>query len=152
MKWTFLLLGLLTASVIWGQTDNQAIEEQIRAQGLKIVEALNKPDLQFLVGDFHQSDESVFIINGYKMVGYEAIKNAILGIPNRRKSIEVTVKSDKVMVLGPESAMHIVDFAQVETALDDSVSTAEGTWTSVYRKFDDEWKVVLVHESYFPTE
>ncbi|MDZ7716475.1 MAG: nuclear transport factor 2 family protein [Balneolaceae bacterium] len=153
MKYSIYLLGLLLICSACREADHtnintDAIEQEILSMGSDVVQALNEANIDDLVRDFWQSDSTLFMINGMKVQGYESIMGVMEQIPNRRKDLDLKVEDEQVYVLSNNAAVHVVKFREVVTRLDDSISESEGVWNTVYKKMDDGWKIVMVHESH----
>jgi ketosteroid isomerase-like protein len=151
MRTLFLIPGLLFA--LASCTNNKTIPEsvirdEILSKGNDIVRALNEADIKGLYKDFWQSESALFLIDGMKVEGYDQIKSIMEGIPNMRKDLDLTVENEEVYVLSEKIAIHLVEFKERKTLLNDSISEGQGLWTTVFKKIDDEWKVIMVHESH----
>ena len=88
------------------------------------------------------------MIDGIKVQGYENIRGVMEQIPNRRKDLELELVDEQVYVLSHNTAVHVVEFREKVTHMDDSVSEGEGLWNTIYNKMEGEWKIVMVHESH----
>ena len=133
-------------------TDVNSIRNELLSKGKSIVWALNEGNVDTLMHDFWKSDSAFFLINGRKIQGYEQIKNRLIESMKYRKKLELMALTEDVIILSPSSATHVVEFSQAITDLNDSTSNYKGAWTAAYQKINDEWKVVFVHESYYPTD
>ena len=127
-------------------------EDEVRQEILKlggdIVQALNDADIETLTRDFWESDSTLFLINGMKIEGYERIRSMLEMIPSRRKGLVLDVDSEQVIVLSENTALHVVEFHEEITRMDDSTSKGQGVWSTLYKKMEDGWKIVMVHESH----
>ncbi|MDZ7693620.1 MAG: DUF3225 domain-containing protein [Balneolaceae bacterium] len=153
MKYSIYLLGLFLVCSACREADHtdintDAIEQEILSMGNDVVQALNEANIDDLVRDFWQSDYTLFMIDGVKVQGYENILGVMQQIPNRRKDLDLEVVDEQVYVLSNNTAVHVVEFREEVTHLDDSISEGEGLWNTVYNKMEGEWKIVMVHESH----
>ena len=153
MRYSIYLLGLLLVCSACRGVDHtdintDAIEQEILSMGNDVVQALNEANIDDLVRDFWQSDSTLFMIDGVKVQGYENILGVMEQIPNRRKDIDLKVVDEQVYVLSNNAAVHVVEFREEVTHVDDSMSEGEGLWNTVYNKMEGEWKIVMVHESH----
>lgn len=153
-----LLISLLILMMLAGACmDNQSdtfdaaqVEQEILQEAQDVVWGLNNNHADTLMAQFWQSDSAMFMIDGRRIQGYEQIGQGLRGAMSQRKSMDLSLTAEDVMVLSPESAIHIADFEQTVTNMEDSTTSASGTWAAVYKKVDGEWEVVLVHESHLP--
>lgn len=156
--WILILFSIVISSCtpqLKDQKDDQyeeKVTQVIMDKARSVVWALNESNADTLLRDFWRSDSAKFILNGRVVNGYEEIAGRLQGAMDFRKEFELTVSEEEVMVLSPESAIHVAQFRQVTTTHQDSVRIDNGTWTALYRKIGNDWKVVMVHESYFPVE
>ncbi len=116
--------------------------------GESVVRALNEADTETLVRDYWKSDSALFLIDGNKIEGYDKIRSAMEDIPNRRKNLVLEVDNERVIILSDNTALHVVQFHEQVTHLDDSISKGKGVWSTVYKKIKDDWKIIMVHESH----
>ena len=153
MKQILLLFGIIL--YICSCTDKKktscdkvTIEQEILQLGKSVVWALNEANTDTLIRDFWQSDSALFLIDGFRVQGYERIRSLLKGIPNRRKKLVLDVDDEMVLVLTENMAIHVVEFNQKVTHMNDSISTDKGIWSTVYKKMQDDWKIIMVHESH----
>ncbi len=146
----WLILALSYCNEPFEANDN--IRAEILIKGKSITWALNEGNVDTLMDQYWQSDSALFVINGRQIEGYDQIENRLIQSLEYRKNLDLDVSSEDVMILSPTSATHIVRFKQSITDLNDNESKSIGIWTAIYRKIDGNWKAVLVHESYYPTE
>ncbi|MDX1684235.1 MAG: hypothetical protein R3275_03305 [Saprospiraceae bacterium] len=128
--------------------DPETVKEQVRYLGNDIVQALNDNDPETLMRDFWKSESALFMIDGNWIQGHSNISKAIESIPQRRKAMDLKVDKDRVIVYSEEMAAHIVEFNQRVTMPNDSIVSGQGVWSTLYKKIDGDWKIVLVHESH----
>ncbi|MEX0997442.1 MAG: hypothetical protein WDZ45_10370 [Flavobacteriaceae bacterium] len=153
IKQTALLLGVFI--FLFSCTENKEsfydeneVKQEILEHGASIVRALNEGDTETLIRDFWKSDSTLFLIDGNKIQGYEQILSVLEGIPARRKDLVLDVDHEEVIVLSKHTALHIVDFQEKVTHMNDSVSKGQGVWSTLYKKIQNDWKVIMVHESH----
>jgi ketosteroid isomerase-like protein len=132
--------------------DYTDIESMINSKTSSLVKAINEGDLEGMMDHFLNSDSAVFIINGRSIEGYQLIQERFKEAIEGRKRLEVNVKKKDTMVLSPEIVIQNVYFDQTLTWLNDEKENSSGIWTSVYVYKGGKWKVLQVHESFFPVE
>lgn len=155
MKHAILLLGLIGAAFACRESKpppvpEEAIEREILAKGEDVVRALNEADIDLLLRDFLRSDSARFLIDGVTLRGYDAISTAFRSLPDRRKNLDLEVEREEVQVLSETVALHIVEFREEVTLVNDSSYTDRGVWSTLYRKRNGDWTLVMVHESHLP--
>ena len=153
MKQIALLLGVLLFFFSCTKTEENSykedeIKQEILKLGESVVQALNEADIETLTRDFWESDSTLFLINGNKIEGYENILAAMEEIPTRRKDLNLNVDNEQVLILSDNMAIHVVEFNEEITRMDDSISRSQGVWSTLYKKIQDDWKIVMVHESH----
>ncbi|WP_455170045.1 hypothetical protein [Aegicerativicinus sediminis] len=126
------------------------VQKQILDKAREVVWGLNHKDSDTLMSQFWKSDDALFIINGNMVKGYDNIEKGLKQGMLARKLFQLKITNEFVEVFTPVSAMHVAEFEQEVTDQNDSTFTEKGSWSAFYRKLEDEWKVVLVHESYYP--
>lgn len=126
------------------------VQKQILDKGREVVWGLNNKNSDTLMAQFWESDEALFIINGRMIKGYDNIAKGLEGSMAARKLFQLSITDEFVKVFTPVSAMHVAEFEQEVTDEKDSTFIERGTWSAFYRRLDEQWKVVLVHESYYP--
>ncbi|MBR9999019.1 MAG: nuclear transport factor 2 family protein, partial [Cyclobacteriaceae bacterium] len=143
-----ILLGSCTPAETPDQniTDADHIGDIILRKGRLVEWAFNHGRMDTVLADFWKSDSATFILNGRLLEGYSSIMNRFEQA-NRNK-IEIEITKDKVVVLSPASAIHIASFDQRVEDSPDQIINFKGTWTTVYQKINNDWKVVNVHESF----
>jgi ketosteroid isomerase-like protein len=124
------------------------VKQEILKLGESVVRALNEADTETLLRDFWKSDSTLFLIDGIKIEGYEAIRSALEGIPTRRKDLVLDVDNEQVIILSENIALHVVQFHEKVIHMDDSISRGQGVWSTLYKKIQDDWKIIMVHESH----
>lgn len=156
MKQITLFLGVLL--FIFSSTEAQEnsfnedeLKQEILKLGESVVRALNEADTETLVKVFWKSDATLFLIDGNKIEGYDRIRSAMEGIPKRRKGLVLNVDNEEVVILSENSAIHLVEFHEKVIHLDDSISRGQGIWSTVYKKIEGDWKIIMVHESHKKT-
>lgn len=153
MRQTILLSGaflfiLSCTEVSDNPYDKEKIKQEIQNLGEDVVWALNEANTDTLIRDFRKSDSTLFLIDGFKIQGYDNIRSSLEGIPERRKNLDLDVDDEQVLVLSEDMAIHVVEFHEEVTYMNDSISRGQGIWSTFYRKMNDEWKIIMVHESH----
>ncbi|GGD83361.1 YybH family protein [Planktosalinus lacus] len=153
MKQVALLLGVFLIHFSCTDTkenfyNEDSVKQEILQLGALIVLALNEGDTETLIRDFWQSDSALFLIDGNKIQGYENILSVLNGIPTRRKDLVLDVDHEEVVVLSENMALHIVEFQEKITHMNDTTSRGQGVWSTLYKKIEDNWKIIMVHESH----
>ncbi len=128
--------------------DKDKIQKQILDLGRSVVWGLNETNTDTLIRDFWKSDSAMFLIDGMKIEGFNNIQSALEGIPDRRKKLDLDVHNEKVLVLSGNMAIHVVEFHEKVTHMNDSISTGQGIWSTFYKKMQGDWKIIMVHESH----
>lgn len=152
-KLFFPFLGMLFLIVSCNEIETGSYDEgevnmEIQKLGEDIVWALNEANTDTLMRDFWHSESTTFMIDGNKVEGYENIKSVIEQIPNRRKNLDLEVDDERILVLSEDIAIQIVEFHEEITHMNDSISTGQGIWSTVYQQMGDQWKIIMVHESH----
>ena len=128
--------------------DNNKVKQEIMNLGESVVTALNEANTDILIRDFWKSDSTLFLIDGMKIEGYSNIKSSLERIPTRRKNLDLFVDDEQVIVLSENMAIHIVEFHQEVTHMNDTISKGQGIWSTLYKKKQGDWKIVMLHESH----
>lgn len=128
--------------------DRNTIEKNIKSLGHDVVRDLNELDTVGLMSHFHQSESTLFVIDGMKMKGYGQIRAGLGFHTAQIMERELIILDQSVEVLSPDMAIQVVEFTDEVTPREGETATSKGTWTSLYKKMDDGWKVVMVHESH----
>lgn len=125
------------------------IKTEILSLGGDVITALNENTSgEILYRDFWQSDSALFLIDGQKVKGYQTIKEIMQQLPQTRKGVLIDPFNEEVYVLSENMAIHLVEFDEVKTHLNDSITEKKGLWTTLYKKIGGEWKIIMVHESH----
>ncbi len=153
MKQIALLLGVFLLIFSCTETgENSYNEDDVKQEILKlgesVVQALNEADTETLIRDFWKSDSALFLIDGLKIEGYEEIQSVLEGIPTRRKDLVLDVDNEQVIILSEDMALHVVEFHEKIIHMDDNISRGQGVWSTLYKKIQDDWKIIMVHESH----
>ena len=130
--------------------DRDKMAEEIRSLGNDIVEALNNRDAEILIRDFRKSDSISFLIDGSVIGGYESISGLMQQLPASRKSHELNVENERVQIINENVGIHIVEFNERVTLLNDSIVEGSGVWSAIYHRKPAGWEIVMVHESHRP--
>lgn len=153
MKKIFFLLFVFSLySCTTGESNSvteSAIKSEILSLGGEVITALNENESgEILYRDFWQSDAALFLIDGQKVKGYSKIKEIMQQLPQMRKNVVIDPFNEEVLVLSDHMALHLVEFDETKIHLNDSITEKKGLWTTLYKKIDDAWKIVMVHESH----
>lgn len=128
--------------------DTVKIKQEILDKGASVVWGLNEANADTLVKDFWKSDSTMFLIDGMKIKGYEKISAGLSGMLTQRKKMDLEVDNEEVVIVSEDMAIHVVEFSQEVTQLNDSIISGQGIWSTFYKKMQGDWKIVMVHESH----
>jgi hypothetical protein len=126
--------------------DTMAIE--IRNLGNDIVQGLNNRDSRVLIRDFRKSDSISFLIDGMVIQGYDSISSLMEKLPASRKAHKLNVVNERVQIIDENVGIHIVEFNERVTLLNDSIVEGSGVWSAIYHRKPAGWEIVMVHESH----
>ena len=131
-------------------TDKEAvmIQDEINERMSVVIEGIKTNEFDKIFGDFWQSDSCTFMLNGVMLKGYDQIAEAFRQGEAVRQNLDFQIRSEEIVVLDRNAAMHLAEFTNRVGMANDSVSNEAGNWTAVFKKINDRWKVVHVHESY----
>lgn len=125
------------------------VKAEIRSLGADVITAINEnASGEILYRDFWQSDSTLFLIDGQKIIGYSQIKAVMQQLPEMRKNVVLEPFNEEVYILSEQLAVHLVEFDERKTLMNDSITVKKGLWTTLYKKIDGDWKIMLVHESH----
>lgn len=130
--------------------ERATITAEINTMMTVVIKGLNTNDPDLIFKDFWKSDSALFVLNGNALKGYDQIIGAFRADVSQRQNTELTIHEDYVEVLGKNAALHQASFTNGMVMANDSTMTVAGHWSSLFRKINGEWKVILVHESFNP--
>lgn len=132
------------------QDQEQAIIKELKSIMDATVVGINKLDVDLVLSDMDGKHFYRFINNGYLLDNYESLYTGLKNTYAGLKEMKLTVTDESYTVMSPNSALHSASFMEEFTDASDKKSSFKGAWTAVFQKMDQEWKVVHVHQSFFP--
>ncbi|MBL7473985.1 YybH family protein [Robertkochia sediminum] len=130
--------------------ESEAVKSEIKALMAVVIEGLETNDPDKLFRDFWRSDSASFYLNGMAMQGYDEIIGGFSQGMESRQNTKMTLSSEEIVVLDRDAAMHLAEFTNSMVLTNDSTMTVKGYWSAVFKKINEQWKVVHVHESFNP--
>ncbi|MDX5427787.1 MAG: nuclear transport factor 2 family protein [Bacteroidota bacterium] len=148
-----LLSGLILSCT--GPTKVEEATLSLREDSLKVLSlgrtaewAINHNSMDTVIADYLQTQDAFFVINGYRMDGFDKINEAF---QKDRKGLKIHLTDDKV-IIHPNSAIHLASFDQIVITPEGDTIPSKGVWTSFYQKINGTWKLLGVHESLHKAE
>lgn len=151
MERCLYLIGacMLTASGCTNSDESISIKEKeaVREAVIKRVEeyvnSMMNLDIEKMLSFWANTEHFVKAGDGSIVVGYEKFAGQQREKMSTIKSVNyVNVTNSHVYVLAPDAASFTFEFEWSMTGDSDEEMKSRGSWTYVFKKFDDEWKVV----------
>lgn len=119
-----------------------AKEIQVRANGYS--EALKSKDLSWFQSFWSDEEDFVFAGDGQVETDYEATMTQPLEnlFQNLEEVIHFEFTNGHIYVLGRDAASYVANFDWGMVMNTGDTLQAKGSWLYVFRKTDDQWKVV----------
>lgn len=134
--------GTRTPSSMTDQ-ERAAVAEAVEQRVSGYVEAIERQDLEYLLGFWADTEGFVLAGDGSLTIGYDTWATQIREIVAGTASVlHAEYKNPHIYVLARDAASYSMEFDwSMATTAGDTVS-ATGAWTYVFKRLDGEWKVV----------
>lgn len=117
----------------------QAVEERIAYY----IDAVKQLDIERMLGFWADTEGFVFAGDGLLTVGYDTYTAQLREvISNTAEVTSIAYKKPHVYVLSKDAASLSIEYEWSMIDRDGNTVNAKGSWTYVFKKFDDVWKVV----------
>jgi ketosteroid isomerase-like protein len=94
--------------------------------------------------------DAVVTMDGVATVGRDAILARFRADSSVRAFLDHTFQGTRITPLGPDAAIHTTSFRErLALRTGDTVEVA-GTWTNVFRRADDRWRIVHMTSGHVP--
>lgn len=154
MKTTKILfavpLSMILFSISCQSTGHCELTEDERIEISKEIETVLdnfvSPELNYQTHISLRADTEGYLYAGdgsYIFTDYQSYKEGVKSsFENIQRFIELKTIRNSVYVLGPKSAVSTLEFNGKYITSDEDTIVHNGCWTFVFKKFDNEWKVV----------
>ena len=132
-------------------TEKDAIAQEIKKVIGDLIQGCETLDMELAFGMFHDSPDFIMIGTDGTQCDYETYLKNNLDYLGACSSFKLTTFSGKTRVLDHETAIYSWAYraeATLKTGEKDIVEKAGASF--VFRKINDEWKVVYYHEASVP--
>lgn len=125
------------------EKEKKVVADAVTKRVEEYVNSMKKIDIDEMLSFWADSENFVKAGDGSLVVGYEKF-----AAPQREKMSKVTsvnyvnTMNPNIYVLAKDAASFSFEFEWSMTGADGDVMKSKGSWTYVFKKFGDEWKVV----------
>ena len=134
------------------EDQKQAVVEEMKGMVASIVEGINKRDADLVFKDMNGMNFYGFINNGELLTNYDSTYQIFKNSYSNIKMANIVITDESYTVFSPDLALHTASFIEDFTFMNDYTGRIKGAWSSLFQKVDQEWKLVHVHQSYFPAD
>lgn len=119
------------------------IAAEIEAISAKIVDAFNAHDVESLVAFIENSEDLHYVEHTQVTIGWETLKNGFEEWHQANQDLSLTMNQTHVNVLSEDIAVLTADCVVCQS----EHKIQKMTWTAVFQKKEDQWKIVNAHEA-----
>lgn len=125
------------------EEEKRIIVEEIQERVENYPEALKRKDLEWFHNFWSNEEDFVFAGDGLVSTDYDAsITQLYLDVfPNLEEVLHFEISNGHVSVLSKDAASYVLNFDWGLIISGDTVQS-RGSWIYVFKKSDDQWKVV----------
>jgi len=117
----------------------QAVEERIA----DYIDAIKQLDIERMLSFWANTEGFVFAGDGLLTVGYDTYAEQLREVISNTAEVKsISYKKPHVYVLSKDAASLSMEYEWSMTDKEGNAVNAKGSWTYVFKKFDDVWKVV----------
>ncbi len=132
---------------VWSTKEQGRITEEISARMAELIESANQMKIDALVKYLTENPDANFYMNA-KAMGKQELLAEVLKMYIPFQSQQITVKNQRVIVLGPDAALWKAQVQSTALGKDGKSSTMDLTETWLWQKQNGEWVVTHYDESW----
>jgi len=140
----FLLsCGQPAPSALMGAEEKARIAEQVDATVRDYVSAIQALDSERMLGFWADVEGFTIAGDGSLIVGFEPWAAQIRALVEATAEVtHIEVRNPQIFVLGRDAASYSMEFEWSMTSREGVTTNASGSWTYVFKRFPEGWRVV----------
>ena len=128
---------------VMSEKEKLVVEKAVTQRIKEYVESMKKLDIEKMLSFWADTENFVKAGDGTIVVGYEKFAAQQREKMSKIVAINyVNTSNPNIYVLAKDAASYTFEFEWSMTSESGNVLKSKGSWTYVFKKFGDEWKVV----------
>jgi hypothetical protein len=128
----------------------QTIIKEVTSVMNATVKKINELNVDSVFNDWSKINFSRFIINGIILNSYDSTYTIFKDIYSKIKKLNFEFTDERYTVLSLNTVLFSASFKDESIDINNNQSRLQGAMTCVFQKTDEKWKMIHVHQSYFP--
>ena len=128
----------------------QAVIKEIKSIMNTTIKGFNTLNVDSVFKDMNSMGFSRFINNGIILDNYDSTYMTVKKIYSKLKTLNVVVSDESYTVLSLNSVLFSASFKEDLIDNNNRMTSNQGAMTFVFKRIDNNWKMIHVHQSFFP--